>query len=60
MVQHDYLIIADNEVQATSDSHEQAQFIAMVHSKGRYPQTKVIYLPNRTLQGVWHKGKRIQ
>lgn len=57
---HDYLVIADNEVQREFSEHVDAQEYARDFSQGRYDTAKVIYLPNRTLQGHWFKGERIQ
>ena len=55
-----YLVIVNNEVVATSEHHNTAQESARIWSTGRYPEAKVIYLPNRTVQGIWLDGIRIQ
>lgn len=57
---HDYLVIADNEVQGKFHRHEDAQQYARGFSLGRYDTAKVCYLPTMTMQGHWFKGERIQ
>ena len=55
-----YVVIADNEIQCFVATHEDAQSSAEHWSNERYDTAKVVYLPNRTVQGIWHKGVRVR
>ena len=54
-----YLIIVDNEVVATSNSHQSAQELGRAYSlRQEVEVAKVIFLPTLRLNGTWVRGER--